>query len=529
MFSGVKRLTYLSRGLVDRSLLNLQRFCFADTQAKVPKKRGRKPKNAQTLAIVEEKLKVEASTQKIEAEKRPDDNYSTSPLPEKTKELPPAFQNLADVPPPKIQLTAISSPMSKLGGLASLATLGRIAKLANLDDLTSYLKTSLDKIQPSEFHLVFLKLNMIVTMATPPYRAEHLEKNKEVNNFLQKYIEIMKTGDDDLKKYAPILSASSTKPLIEGYLNFYAEVLTGFLDQMKSSSQTRQNPQILTTHLLETQRNITSYFSCEALSNSIVKDQMTKLFELTANVLDSLTLKYKMTLLAQMKSLRVFDDALLDHFIILLDKQLEEMSLDDVLLILYVNQNNRKVFPFETLYRFRSFIYPKLQAISTKSLVQIAYIYARLRMFYMEAFFERLFTTLDDEKRISDLSASETVLLMFAYSKQKFRNELFYERLMQKVSKSMGTLSDISVKMLLLSMAELSYMNDEIYIFLQGKLNIVKLVEKLKAEENLSNTNLDYFTSLCTTLLNMKTAKESVEAQITVVSSTPGSPEESPK
>jgi hypothetical protein len=200
---------------------------------------------------------------------------------------------------------------------------------------------------------------------------------------------------------------------------------------------------------------------------------------------------------------KIYHDFLLDHLLERLSKNLSNSFVEDSVVILLANMQNRKCIPYEILYKYRAIVTAKLNYVSTKYLAKILFLFAKHRLYYMEPFYEQVFNVLLNDKKHADLSAFDCVYILYAYAKQKLRDEKIVETLMKPIRRNLmgeGHMTVVGLRMLVIALAELEYQAPDIYARLQKRLNLVDFIEDLKEESGLTSTNLEYLKKLVATL-----------------------------
>ena len=227
--------------------------------------------------------------------------------------------------------------------------------------------------------------------------------------------------------------------------------------------------------------------------------------------IDKLMFKEKIILCNFMKNVRCIDPGFLDYMTVYCELNFEKLEMNDILLVLVLSSKMSRALPFELLYRMRRTISTNMKKFNGKSLLKIIEIYTRKKLFYFEKFIENVFVELGSEKILGSMSQKEYILVLYHYSNSKYRDDVFFEKIIGLVEKKIDdVMESMYINLLMLSLAHLNYMNYEFFKKFNEKTNLLKIVEKVQNEENLYDDEKEYFKVLLKKLEELFSVKSNI-------------------
>ncbi len=224
--------------------------------------------------------------------------------------------------------------------------------------------------------------------------------------------------------------------------------------------------------------------------------QITKIFDILEPHFSTLSNRDRKGILSLMRLFRVFNNSILDFSLYYADSNFDKLSYLELLQIVKTSIAAGNIVPYELLYKLRNefnLIYHKLDP---NVLLGTLLAFSKTRLFFAESFYENLFVTLKQDALITKMKARDCVYMLNAYRRTKYRDADLFERSLSNIRSNFKYLNRHQLKLLLLTLADLSYPDNTFFSELYQQFNILVLLTELNNEQDLSPSTLEYLKAL---------------------------------
>ena len=218
--------------------------------------------------------------------------------------------------------------------------------------------------------------------------------------------------------------------------------------------------------------------------------------------IDKYNIQQMVSVLFFMKNTKVYDDDILDFLLYYVEINFDNLTYQDKLSIINIIHSNRKMIPYELVYRLRNKFNDIHLTLEDIWIIKTLKLFSKLKMTYTEIMFENIFKRMIDPKFLENCFDSDYVWILFAYSKIKFREQEFFERIIHKVITNIKKLKFLPLKIFLISLSELQFDDMSVYIKLLDQFNIITFMEDLKVDPEIKAIDRQYFQKICDYLIN---------------------------
>lgn len=130
----------------------------------------------------------------------------------------------------------------------------------------------------------------------------------------------------------------------------------------------------------------------------------------------------------------------------------------------------------------------------------------------MENFFEIIFNEIISERVFNSFLDTDYASILYYYSTSFYRDENFFQKILLKIEKEFKTEDALSFRNILISLAQLNYINNDFFMKLKENKNVLHTIEKLK-DEDISNDQKKYFNLLIKRFEESKDEKINLDSQ----------------
>ena len=205
-----------------------------------------------------------------------------------------------------------------------------------------------------------------------------------------------------------------------------------------------------------------------------------------------------------MKTTKVYNDDILDFLLYYVEINFDNLIYQDKLNIINIIFSNRKIVPYELVYKLRNKFNNIHLSLEDKWILKTLKLFSKLKMTYTEIMFENIFKRMIDPKFLENCLDDDYVWILFAYSKIKFREKEFFDIIIDKIITNIKTLEFLRLKIFLISLSELQFDDMNVYINLLDQFNIINIMEDLKIDPEIKAIDRQYFQKICDYLINYK-------------------------
>lgn len=130
----------------------------------------------------------------------------------------------------------------------------------------------------------------------------------------------------------------------------------------------------------------------------------------------------------------------------------------------------------------------------------------------MENFFEIIFNEIISERVFNNFVDTDYASILYYYSSSFYRDENLFQKILLKIEKEFKAEDAISFRNILISLAQLNYINNDFFMKLKENKNVLQTIEKLK-NEDISNDQKKYFNLLIKRFEESKDEKINLDSQ----------------
>ena len=256
-------------------------------------------------------------------------------------------------------------------------------------------------------------------------------------------------------------------------------------------------------------------FYYNASLNEEYKNQVERILKMFEESMDKYSIQEKMKILILMKSSRVFNDKILDFMLYYAEMNIETLNYDDLLLVFSTNMAAKRFTPFELAYKLRNQFNIIYRNLKPPTILKTFGVLCKIRMTFTETFNENIIKYFEQPGVLKEISSNNAVLVLNYYSKIKYRDNEFFNKYLAIIQKDVDPLNEVSLRILLLTLADLNYQDYEIYYLLFQRFNLLNLINEIQ-KDDISKSEQEYLQAVCDYI----SSKTSIMSELTVDQST---------
>jgi len=222
--------------------------------------------------------------------------------------------------------------------------------------------------------------------------------------------------------------------------------------------------------------------------------QVEKILSFFEEKMDTLNFQQKNNILRLMRQSGVYNYKILDFMLYYVEMNYLQLSYENMLLIIKTNLNARKITPFELIYKLRNKFNQSYMQLEPLVIVSTLMSFSKMRLFFIEPFYENIFSRLNDS--LKKLTIVDCVMILNAYCKIKYRDEIFFEKCLNKIQKNLAPLGRIHTKILILALANINHPNKSIFFELCHHHNILTLIKEIQDDNDVPQFEKDYLQAI---------------------------------